>query len=165
VIEVPLIVRFPQGPRGRRVTELVQQIDLLPTLLDAVGIRAPGGLRGHSLLSILGEGEGVTGGGGARERVSAVLSKIDVDGHWVQSVTAGPWRFIRRRAESGEVEELFRLTDDPNETHNVAAEEPGIVARLRAQLDAADRDAPAQTPEAATLDPRLERELRALGYL
>jgi hypothetical protein len=80
-------------------------------------------------------------------------------------VTAGPWRFIRRRAESGDVEELFRLTDDPRETRNVAADQPEAAARLRAVLDQADRAAPASTPQAAELDPELERELRALGYL
>jgi hypothetical protein len=38
VLDVPLLLRLPGGPRGVRVSEPVQQIDLLPTLLDALAI-------------------------------------------------------------------------------------------------------------------------------
>ena len=41
VLDVPLIVRLPGGARGRRVAAPVQQIDLMPTLLEAAGVEAP----------------------------------------------------------------------------------------------------------------------------
>ena len=60
-VRVPLLIRFPDGTAaGERIEEPVSQIDLVPTLLDAMGqpIRAQYGLQGESLLPWLaGTGE------------------------------------------------------------------------------------------------------------
>ncbi len=47
---VPLIVLHPGVEPGRRVTELVELVDLLPTLCDLSSIRCPEGLSGESLV-------------------------------------------------------------------------------------------------------------------
>jgi arylsulfatase A-like enzyme len=49
--EVALILRWPEGGFGRGVTktELVSNIDVLPTLLEASGVPLPGGIQGQSL--------------------------------------------------------------------------------------------------------------------
>ena len=53
-LRVPLLVKQPDGEgAGRHVTIAVQQVDLLPTILDFVRAPVPGGLRGHSLRTIL----------------------------------------------------------------------------------------------------------------
>src|SRR5690349_17635241 len=53
-LRIPLLVKQPDGEgAGRRVAMAVQQVDLLPTILDFVRAPLPGGLRGHSLRSIL----------------------------------------------------------------------------------------------------------------
>ena len=167
VLDVPLMVRLPGGARGRRVAAPVQQIDLMPTLLEAAGVEGPKGLRGRSLVPLL-----ATGGGGERGEDEAALSSdaevvslLDLDDERQESVTADGWRLIRRQTANGNVEELYRLTEDPGEKRNLAASEPVTVARLGALLDEAGRGASAQPPEAAVVDRKLERELRALGYL
>ena len=51
-IKIPLIIRWAgHVPGGRRCADLTTNVDLLPTLLEAVGERqrTPGGLDGHSL--------------------------------------------------------------------------------------------------------------------
>src|SRR5437867_2328785 len=49
-LEVALLIRWPHGElRGTR-QEMVSNIDVLPTLLDAAGIEIPSGVQGHSLL-------------------------------------------------------------------------------------------------------------------
>jgi len=53
-LHVPLILYSPRILRPRVVTERVRHIDLLPTILDALGLAAPAGLRGRSLLTIAG---------------------------------------------------------------------------------------------------------------
>jgi len=47
---LPLVFRFPGGAHAGRVTENVQNLDIAPTLLDALGVQAPPWLRGVSLL-------------------------------------------------------------------------------------------------------------------
>jgi N-sulfoglucosamine sulfohydrolase len=50
-LEVALIVRWPDGGLGRGATrsELVSNIDVLPTLLEATKVPLPAGIQGHSL--------------------------------------------------------------------------------------------------------------------
>ena len=51
-LRVPLIVRRP-GVVPRRVPNVVQLIDLMPTLLDEMDVEAPDGLQGQSLSALL----------------------------------------------------------------------------------------------------------------
>ncbi len=56
-VRVPLIVRWPgHVPEGRRVSELVEMVDVFPTLTDLLKIPAPPDLHGRSLVGLL-EGE------------------------------------------------------------------------------------------------------------
>lgn len=53
-LRIPLLIKQPGGEgAGRHVDMTVQQVDLLPTILDFVRAPLPGGLRGRSLRSIL----------------------------------------------------------------------------------------------------------------
>ncbi|HEX5720849.1 MAG TPA: sulfatase-like hydrolase/transferase, partial [Thermoanaerobaculia bacterium] len=47
---LPLLFRFPGGARAGRVPENAQNLDIAPTLLDALGIKAPPWMGGASLL-------------------------------------------------------------------------------------------------------------------
>ena len=50
MLRVPLIIKPPNGGHaGRRVTNLVQHVDLVPTVLDLAKAPIPGNLRGRSL--------------------------------------------------------------------------------------------------------------------
>jgi arylsulfatase A-like enzyme len=52
---VPLLVRWPEGVAdpGRHVDDIVEAVDLVPTILDAAGVQVPPHLRGTSLLPVL----------------------------------------------------------------------------------------------------------------
>jgi N-sulfoglucosamine sulfohydrolase len=53
-LRVPLIVRWPgQAKEGLVSEELVATVDLLPTILDAVGAEVPAGLAGRSMVPLL----------------------------------------------------------------------------------------------------------------
>ena len=51
VLHVPLIVKYPFQREGRRVPEPVSQVDIVPTVLDALRLRPDPSLDGISLLS------------------------------------------------------------------------------------------------------------------
>ncbi|HAM52057.1 MAG TPA: hypothetical protein DCP92_15725, partial [Nitrospiraceae bacterium] len=54
VIKNALIIRFPHGEfEGKRVPEQVQGIDIMPTILDYLGIPVPHEAQGNSLLPLL----------------------------------------------------------------------------------------------------------------
>jgi arylsulfatase A-like enzyme len=54
LIHTPLIVRMPGGRfGGSRHQALVQTVDLLPTVLEALGVPAPEGLHGYDLLPLI----------------------------------------------------------------------------------------------------------------
>lgn len=57
VSRVPLLMRVPGTTPGRRVSDLVEGVDVLPTLLDACGIPAPPHLQGQSLWPVLNGGD------------------------------------------------------------------------------------------------------------
>lgn len=57
---VPLLVRHPNGARGRRVEQFTEHVDLLPTVLDAAGLPVPLQADGHAL-SIFLTGDGRPG--------------------------------------------------------------------------------------------------------
>ncbi|MBI1776129.1 MAG: alkaline phosphatase family protein [Proteobacteria bacterium] len=51
---VPMILRVPDGVRGRRVAAFTEHVDLMPTLLDLLGIPVPQQCDGRSLAPWLG---------------------------------------------------------------------------------------------------------------
>jgi arylsulfatase A-like enzyme len=51
-IHVPLIIEGPGFNRGIEIEELVSQVDLAPTLLEAAGVAAPSSMHGHSFLPL-----------------------------------------------------------------------------------------------------------------
>lgn len=126
-ISTPMIVRWPgrvkAGGIAKQVTHLV---DLLPTFLDVSGAVYParfGGnetlpLEGKSLLPIL-RGEGVV----APRELGWQLygSRAYRHGRWkiVWGVSTKKW-------------ELYDMETDRTETHDLAAERPGMVSKLSA---------------------------------
>lgn len=51
---VPLMVRLPGGVGGgRRVSSVVELVDVMPTVLELAGATPPSGIRGHSLVPAL----------------------------------------------------------------------------------------------------------------
>ncbi|MBU7005046.1 MAG: sulfatase-like hydrolase/transferase, partial [Theionarchaea archaeon] len=56
-LKVPMMVKLPGRTEGARIANPVSQIDLIPTLLDAMEEDAPSSLQGRSLMPLI-EGEG-----------------------------------------------------------------------------------------------------------
>ena len=113
-IHVPLIVKQEgNAGAGRRVTDLAQHIDLVPTLLDLVKAPVPGNLRGRSLKALL------DGSGHVPERLVYAESRYGrVHFGWseLSSVVSSRQQYIRAPRE-----ELYDLRSDPRERTNIAA--------------------------------------------
>ncbi len=60
LFHVPLILRGPGIPSGVRVPAYVQNVDIVPTLLDLLGVDSAASMQGKSLLPLLNPNSGTT---------------------------------------------------------------------------------------------------------
>lgn len=157
-IHVPLIVKQEgNAGAGRRVSAVVQHIDLVPTILELVKTSIPGGLRGRSLKPLL---DG-TGQVPARPVYSESLyARYQFGWSDLVAVTDERYRYVKAPAE-----ELYDLSRDPHERTNLAGD-PSAAAQLktlRASLERLTAGAKMQPPvESLSADER--ERLQALGY-
>src|SRR5262249_17556085 len=129
-LRVPLIVRWPgKVPAGRVVDTPVINTDWTPTLLEVCGVKAAGPFDGVSLAGLL-RGAGLE----PRPLFWHFPHYTNQGGRPGGAIRMGNWKLIEHY-EDGRVE-LFDLARDPGETHDRAAQEPGLAADLRARLAA-----------------------------
>lgn len=157
MLDVPLLVRLPGAGNGRTVDRLAQHVDVMPTLLDALGLPVPAAVEGRSLLPAM------TGAEEASED-EAAFSWLDVDGFRSASVSTPEWRFIEDRAPRVE-RSLFARQDDPAEKRNLARERAVRAGYLRSLLKDAESGGARLRAGKGDVDEELEKQLRALGYL
>ena len=153
-LNVPLIIRFPGQSTAKRVTMPAQHIDLMPTILEYVGLEIPSVVQGRSLL-------------GAHKLEGEIYSHLFLSGFPLfHSVVDGEWKLIRRLDEDGtETCQLFNWRVDPGETHDLAAEEPERTASLIERLAEKMVEDIETEVEEIPLTEELQEELEALGYL
>jgi len=126
---VPLFIHWPGGglKGGRDIDRLAANIDLLPTLIDLCGLKAPDDVEfdGTSLKPLLiGETESWP------DRVLVVDSqRVEYPIKWRKSsVMTQRWRLING-------EELYDMSIDPGQRKDVSKEYPDVVRRLRDEYE------------------------------
>jgi arylsulfatase A-like enzyme len=126
-IRVPFFMRWPRRFQAGTVdTRLSAHIDILPTLLEACGVKAPKDLKidGHSMF-----------GGRDDNRTLFFQWHRGERGRLFEACCA---RNSRYKLVNGV--ELYDLQADPAEQTNIAAGNPEVVAKLRAEYEAWFRD-------------------------
>lgn len=165
-VRVVMLFKLPgQRLAGTRIDSQIEITDLLPTLLDLVGLPTPTPTQGRSLVPLMQGEELASGTALSQNKLNRMRFALRTDDH----------KIIRDL--KNETEEVYDLRRDPGETTNLADSEPELAARLREQLEArlkANRKLarelhPETTGEETPGDSLLteeERErLEALGYI
>jgi arylsulfatase A-like enzyme len=118
LIKIPLIFSLPGVvPEGVRVSQQVRLLDVLPTVLDLMGITRNTHMEGSSLWSMM------TNEGLVEDTRVALLpqqfaySESMLYGTEKKSVTAYPWKLIYDTVSEDQM--LFNLTQDPGEHENL----------------------------------------------
>jgi len=151
-LRVPLIVKQPDGHgRNRRVPFPVQNVDLVPTILDLVRAPVPSGLPGRSLRAILDDGDAVLAWTPIYSE--SLAAHFRFGGEPVYALTGSHFRFVR-----GTGEDLV-----PLETGEEAVGEATEAARLRLELDALVGSGAIAAP--APVPASEEDRYALLGYL
>ena len=157
-LRVPLIIAELNGPAKAETGEVsdapVRHVDILPTILGAVGQPTPSDLPGRTLLPAAERRAGATPRTSYFEAMSAMLNR-----GWapLTGVVADRDKLIDLP-----IPELYDLQRDPGEQTNLEGKSPERERVLRADL----RGFGAQLPGArAHEDPEALARLRALGYV
>ncbi len=130
-LRVPLIVRGPGIQAGAAVSPFVLNIDLAPTFLDLAGLPVPDSMQGRSLVPLL---QGKTP---ADWRTSIYYRYYHDPGHHNTAAHLGVRTATHKLIHywKKDAYELFDLTNDPHEQHNLlySAEEankPEVAAKF-----------------------------------
>ena len=162
VLHVPLLIRLPGGVEGgRRVVEDVSLVDVLPTLMELLGLPLEQPLDGLSLVGLIRGGKPLperflfSEFGGRPER-------------WVKAVWDGRYRLLSFNLSGWAWMELYDRHEDPAELRNLVRVLPRERERLARVLDArfppGSRIRPGEAGDVQELDPGVAARLRALGY-
>ncbi|XP_061116040.1 arylsulfatase K [Conger conger] len=129
---VPLLLAGPGVKRGLQLPQPVSLVDIYPTLLDLAGIPAPAGLSGNSLLPLLSP---------------AAVPPAEPRPDWAFSeyhgcnanastymLRQGRWKYIAYGDGLSVPAQLFDLSSDAEELHNMAARFPVVCQRLDSLL-------------------------------
>jgi arylsulfatase A-like enzyme/predicted Zn-dependent protease len=155
---IPLIIRAPwEIHAGTEIKRRVRHIDILPTILDTLGIAKPEEKHGESLLAVIGNGGSEAPPDSYFEALSASFNR-----GWapLRGVLHENWKFIDLP-----LPELYDMEKDFHETDNLIGSRAGTAAQLRralAQLREGE-DNPYETRITESEETRLR--LRNLGYL
>lgn len=131
-IRVPLLVRYPKMiEAGTRSDALVISVDVAPTFLELAGAPAAERVHGYSIVPLL-------KGDAARWRDVALFEYFQEA--WLprfpdwQSARSNRWKYVRYSSHP-ELNELYDLAADPNESRNLI-DDPGA-QDARKQMEAA----------------------------
>jgi arylsulfatase A-like enzyme len=163
-LRIPLVIRFPDASRrGRRVAARARQIDVLPTVLDSLGLPIPAEVRGRSLLGAI----------DANEPAGAVDSyaQTRLGARDLESLTTERWKVVQGHRQRDLSAQAFDLARDPEERIDRLRERPLLGTYARESLAAWLADLPRSSDPAAVpaappeADAETLRRLRALGYV
>ena len=159
-VRVPMLLRIPghleEGVRNERVSV----IDVLPTILVALGLEVPDDVEGRSLLA--------PAAGSPPPAYSETFYEgfgRAADGKELASLREDRFVLLARPSR----DELFDLSTDPGERIDVAMDHPERLAALRAELDRLRQTWSRSASQELDLNDAEREEhtnqLRALGYV
>jgi choline-sulfatase len=160
VTHVPLVIRAPFSLTGhRRVADPVRTVDVMPTVLELLGVAPPGGMAGTSLAPLM--------TGARRELGLDAYSEAMYPLHHYGWSDLRALRSGRFKVIDAPRPELYDIERDPGESTNLFAERQALGDRMIAQLrtmEAAFARTTASLP-AVDVDPEARERLAALGYV
>ena len=128
VTHVPLILWAPGKVPVAQSSAMVTLVDVLPTVLEVLGLPEADGIDGRSLLPLV-KGEV------ASHRDMVMLSEATWQA--ARGVRTPEWKYIKFMQSTiygRDGVELYDLAADPHEQNNVADDHPEVVATMGAQL-------------------------------
>ncbi len=158
-VRVPLIVHYPRLFKPGVYEGPIRSVDITPTVLDVVGLKATNAMDGRSMLAPL---RGKETPPPLPQYSESLLSEVGFGMAPLYAVRDGGYKYIRAPRP-----ELYDLRKDPGELTNILAQEPRVGARLDAELTSLLEASGKHAVKAAAnpMTRETEESLQALGYL
>jgi arylsulfatase A-like enzyme len=163
LLQVPLLIRFPQSlPSGKTIDAQVRTIDIMPTVLEMLGVKHDIPLTGKSLLPLVrGEEKG------GRTAFSESLAYYEER----KSIKKGKYKLIY--FPDSKISELYYLETDPQEKNNVFSQRKKEALSLKEELitwmkdseKLAQKLSKGEKSKPVKLDKKTKKELKSLGYI
>jgi arylsulfatase A-like enzyme len=120
LLKVPFLVRFPKGEKaGKRISSLIQFQDILPTILDILGLKNnTSSMHGRSFLPVINDDRD-------NHRDTVIMGYYEGIDRCIRDLR---WSYIQR--PEGEPDELYNLDEDPREKNNLIDKYPEEAIRL-----------------------------------
>lgn len=128
---VPLIVAAPGMAAGQHTSSFAELLDLYPTLCELADLPIPPHCEGRSLVPVLRDPR-VSIRNSARSQFARFKTHVG------RAVRTADHRYVEWTEKAGGVvvaRELYDHRVDPDETLNIASEQPEVVARLSKMLE------------------------------
>ncbi len=106
---IPFLFRYPGGQRGVRTREIIESVDLYPSLCELAGLQAPAGVEGRSFLPILRDG--------AKGKDEALAEWSWGGGTRTNALRTDRYRLVYYNRQAGG--ELYDHQTDPGEIENL----------------------------------------------
>jgi hypothetical protein len=165
-VHIPLLIRLPgQVTEEREVDEIVELMDVFPTILELLGLPVPPGLDAQSLLPRI-EGGGMESDGIAFSEISSLVTeRYAVCTNSMKLIYSPISEHLPLPGDGGVAP--YTLTWGPEWSERPAlGEAAALAAPLREWYERmARRRAEAGTGDEIVIDPELREELKALGYV
>ena len=123
---VPFFIRWPAGgiQGGKDIDEFTLHVDVLPTFIDLCGLKPPDGVRFDGM-SVAGLLDGSCRELPDRTHFLQYRQNTNPPDKWENAVITPRWRLVGGK-------ELYDIKADPGQRHDVAAQHPEVVEKLRA---------------------------------
>ncbi len=148
LLHVPMFVR--DGKSTGTYDDIVELIDIPPTILEYANVPIPDSYEGASLRTII--------DGGTKEKTHTICDSEDT-----YAYRDNRWKYIERPNDV----ELYDIQEDPGEQANFSQDHPDVVDELSEIIDAYRQKAAttAEELESVAIDGEVQDRLEQLGYL
>src|SRR5262249_18332036 len=152
------LIKAPyDGLRGRRVADLVRSVDVVPTVLELLGLPPADGTEGQSVLPLM---TGAVHELGLAAYAEAVYPRYHYGWSDLRSLTSGRFKFSEAPRP-----ELYDLEQDPGERRNLYDERHALAERMAGILRSKEDGQGAVPGSLVGVDPDTRARLAALGYV
>jgi arylsulfatase A-like enzyme len=159
LIRVPLIMKLPGYELDNMiVNEVVELVDIVPTILDMWDVRKPPYMEGKTLLPLIDKDEWTP---------KFAFSELNLKGKSCLSLVKNNYHLIQIKFGFKEALLLYDIKNDPTESKNIIEEKTQIAQEMLEKLQELQKISREKSIVAKQIksDKDIEEHLRSLGYI